>query len=49
MISHRMAPVTIADQVVFVMNGRIERVGPPTEVIEYARKRMAEHAGDNSQ
>lgn len=48
MISHRMAPVTIADQVVFVMNGRIERVGPPAEVIEYARKRMAEHAGDNS-
>lgn len=47
MISHRMAPVTIADQVVFVMNGRIERIGPPNEVIEYARKRMAEHAGDN--
>lgn len=48
MISHRMAPVTIADQVVFVIDGRIERIGPPTEVIEYARKRMAEQAGENA-
>lgn len=48
MISHRMAPVTVADHVVFVMGGRIESIGPPAEVIEYARKRMAEHAGEGA-
>jgi ATP-binding cassette, subfamily B, bacterial HlyB/CyaB len=42
MITHRLAPLAIADRVALVMDGRIERVGPPTEVMAYARIRMAE-------
>jgi len=42
MITHRLAPLAIADRVALVMDGRIERVGPPTEVLAYARLRMAE-------
>ena len=42
MITHRLAPLAIADRVALVMGGRIERVGPPTEVMAYARIRMAE-------
>jgi ABC-type bacteriocin/lantibiotic exporter with double-glycine peptidase domain len=42
MITHRLAPLAIADRVALVMDGRIERVGPPTDVVAYARIRMAE-------
>ncbi len=42
MITHRLAPLAIADRVALVMDGRVERVGPPTEVMAYARIRMAE-------
>ncbi|MCW5744726.1 MAG: peptidase domain-containing ABC transporter [Alphaproteobacteria bacterium] len=42
MITHRLAPLAIADKVALVINGRIERFGPPTEVMAYARIRMAE-------
>ena len=42
MITHRLAPLAIADRVAVVMDGRIERVGPPTDVMAYARIRMAE-------
>lgn len=42
MVTHRLAPLAIADRVALVMDGRIERVGPPTEVMAYARIRMAE-------
>jgi HlyB family type I secretion system ABC transporter len=42
MITHRLAPLAIADRVALLMEGRIERVGPPTEVMAYARIRMAE-------
>ncbi len=42
MITHRLAPLAIADRVALVMEGRIERIGPPTEVMAYARIRMAE-------
>ena len=42
MITHRLAPLAIADRVAVVMGGRIERVGPPTDVMAYARIRMAE-------
>ncbi|MDP1964352.1 MAG: peptidase domain-containing ABC transporter [Reyranella sp.] len=42
MITHRLAPLAIADRVALVMDGRIERVGPPTEIMAYARIRMAE-------
>ncbi|MEA2805690.1 MAG: ATP-binding cassette, subfamily bacterial HlyB/CyaB [Rhodospirillaceae bacterium] len=42
MITHRLAPLAIADRVALVMDGRVERVGPPTDVMAYARIRMAE-------
>jgi len=42
MITHRLAPLAIADRVALLMNGRVERVGSPTEVMAYARIRMAE-------
>jgi ABC-type bacteriocin/lantibiotic exporter with double-glycine peptidase domain len=41
-ITHRLAPLAIADRVALLMDGRLERVGPPTEVMAYARIRMAE-------
>lgn len=42
MITHRLAPLAIADRVALLMEGRIERIGSPTEVMAYARIRMAE-------
>jgi ABC-type bacteriocin/lantibiotic exporter with double-glycine peptidase domain len=42
MITHRLAPLAIADRVALLMDGRIERVGPPTDVMAHARIRMAE-------
>jgi PrtD family type I secretion system ABC transporter len=42
MITHRLAPLAIADKVALMIDGRIERFGPPTEVMAYARIRMAE-------
>ena len=41
-VSHRLSPFTIADRVALLINGRIERVGPPAEVIAFAKSRMAE-------
>ncbi len=41
-VTHRLAPLAIADRVALVMDGRIERVGPPNEVLSYARIRMSE-------
>jgi len=42
LITHRLAPLAIADRVALLMDGRVERIGPPTEVMAYARIRMAE-------
>lgn len=42
MITHRIAPLAIADKVALVIDGRVERLGPPQDVIAYARTRMAE-------
>jgi ABC-type bacteriocin/lantibiotic exporter with double-glycine peptidase domain len=42
MVTHRLAPLAIADKVALIVDGRIERVGPPTEVMAYARIRMAD-------
>jgi ABC-type methionine transport system ATPase subunit len=42
MITHRLAPLAIADRVALLIDGRIERVGPPTDVMAHARIRMAE-------
>jgi ABC-type bacteriocin/lantibiotic exporter with double-glycine peptidase domain len=43
-ITHRLAPLAIADRVALLIDGKLERVGPPTEVMAYARIRMAEAA-----
>ncbi|MDA0703884.1 MAG: peptidase domain-containing ABC transporter [Proteobacteria bacterium] len=43
LISHRMAPVAITDKVILLIDGRIDRIGPPSEIIDYARTRMAEY------
>ncbi len=42
MITHRLAPLSIADKVVLVIDGRVERMGPPQDVVAYAKVRMAE-------
>ena len=42
MVTHRLAPLAIADKVALVIDGRVERFGPPNEVMAYARVRMAE-------
>lgn len=44
LISHRMAPMAIADRVALVLDGRVERIGPPQEVIAFARSRMRDAA-----
>ena len=41
-VSHRMAPFVIADRVALLMDGQIERIGPPAEVVAFAKSRMAE-------
>jgi HlyB family type I secretion system ABC transporter len=42
MISHRLSTLAICDQVGVLIDGRLERIGTPREVIPYARRRMAE-------
>ncbi|MGE0256436.1 MAG: peptidase domain-containing ABC transporter [Alphaproteobacteria bacterium] len=41
-VSHRMSPMAICDRVGLLIDGRIERVGKPADVIAYARTRMTE-------
>ncbi len=48
-ISHRMGPVSIADKVGLVIGGQLERIGPPREIIAFARTRMAENAREAQQ
>ena len=45
LVSHRMAPVSVADEVILVIDGQIDRAGPPTEMIDYAKSRLAEYWG----
>ena len=42
MVTHRTAPLAICDQVAFMIDGRVEKVGKPAEIIPYARDRMTE-------
>lgn len=42
MVTHRTAPLGICDQVAFMIDGRVEKVGKPAEIVPYARKRMTE-------
>jgi len=46
MITHRLAPLSIADKVVLVIDGRVERMGAPQDVVAYAKVRMAEATRD---
>ena len=41
MITHRMAPLYIADTAVLLINGQVEKIGTPRDVTAYARERMA--------
>ena len=41
-VSHRMSPMAICDRVGLIIDGRVERVGKPADVIAYARTRMTE-------
>ncbi len=43
-ISHRLAAMAIADKVALLIDGRIDCIGPPKEVIADAKTRMAEWA-----
>jgi ABC-type protease/lipase transport system fused ATPase/permease subunit len=43
-ITHRLAPLAIADKVALIIDGRVERFGAPQEVINFAKTRMAEVA-----
>lgn len=40
-ITHRMAPLSIADKAVLLINGQVDKVGSPKEVVAYARERMS--------
>jgi HlyB family type I secretion system ABC transporter len=40
-VTHRMAPLSIADKAVLLINGQVDRIGPPKEVVAYARERMS--------
>ena len=42
MVSHRMSPMVICDQVGLIIDGHLERIGKPADVIPFARKRMTE-------
>jgi ATP-binding cassette, subfamily B, bacterial HlyB/CyaB len=48
LISHRLAPLGLADKVAFMFDGAIERVGTPGEVIAFAKSRMSEAASQQS-
>ncbi len=43
-ITHRLAPLSIADKVALVIDGRVERYGAPQDVANFAKTRMAEAA-----
>jgi ABC-type transport system involved in cytochrome bd biosynthesis fused ATPase/permease subunit len=43
-ITHRLAPLSIADKVALMIDGRVERLGAPQDVIAFAKVRMAEAA-----
>ncbi len=44
LVSHRIPPIAVADRAALLIDGRIERTGPPAEVIAFARTRMADRA-----
>jgi ATP-binding cassette, subfamily B, bacterial HlyB/CyaB len=42
MVSHRLSSMAICDQIGLIIDGHLERLGPPSDVIPFARKRMAD-------
>ncbi len=44
LVTHRLAPLSIVDQVALLIDGEIEKIGEPKEVIAFAKTRMAEVA-----
>jgi HlyB family type I secretion system ABC transporter len=46
LVSHRIPPIAIADRAALLIDGRIERTGPPAEVVAFARTRMADRASE---
>ena len=47
-ITHRLAPLSICDKVALLIDGRVERLGAPADVVAFARSRMADYARDPS-
>ncbi len=44
LVTHRLAPLAIADKAALLIDGRLERVGPPAEVAAAAKLRLSEHS-----
>lgn len=44
LLTNRLAPATIADRIAFLVDGRIEREGPRSEMLDIVRRRLAELA-----
>ncbi|MCE2509416.1 MAG: peptidase domain-containing ABC transporter [Alphaproteobacteria bacterium] len=42
LLTNRLAPAAIADHIAFLVNGRIESLGPRSEMLETARRRLTE-------
>ena len=48
-VTHRMAPLSIADKAVLLINGQVDKIGPPKEVVAYARERMSPNRQSQAQ
>lgn len=44
-ISHRLAPLRICDEIAYIADGKLERLGAPQDVIEFAQSDMASRIG----
>lgn len=42
MVTHRTAPLAVCDRAAVLIDGRVERIGKPSEIVPYARRRMGE-------
>jgi len=43
MVTHRLGALAIADRVVFLVDGRIEREGTPGEIASFVLRQPPEH------
>ena len=44
LVTHRIAPLSFCDRVALMVDGEIVRIGPPAEIVAYARAELAEAA-----